>query len=187
MRMFVVAVRMRSHELDLCSWFCFEGGGGGGGRSVIEIQLTISPFFYQIQYSECTFNKSTKVTGICMEEWWRETPQKDTNRLHGFLFLCVCFDQGECLITVATGEVSDREAERAGLVTIHAYAVLDIQHVKVRSCTLWLPSNNFRWLNAVKETKIVFFRTRQQWRKKFLTAHSDRRIFLGYLAALARL
>ena len=46
---------------------------------------------------------------------------------------CVCvFWPGECLITRATGEMSDREAERAGLVTTHVYAVLDIRHVKVK-------------------------------------------------------
>ena len=45
------------------------------------------------------------------------------------IIVCV-FWPGECLITRATGEMSDREAERAGLVTTHASAVF-MQHVKV--------------------------------------------------------
>ena len=35
-------------------------------------------------------------------------------------------------MTVATGEISDAEADRAGLVPTHAYAMLDIREVKVR-------------------------------------------------------
>ena len=37
-------------------------------------------------------------------------------------------------------------------------------------------SNNFRWLNAVKETKIVFF-VRDNSEEKFLPAHAARRNF----------
>lgn len=40
--------------------------------------------------------------------------------------------QGRCLITVATGELSDEEGERTGLVSTHAYAVLDLQEIEVR-------------------------------------------------------
>ena len=39
-----------------------------------------------------------------------------------------------------------------------------------------LKSNNFRWLNAVKETKIVFF-VRDNSGEKILTAHAARRNF----------
>ena len=38
---------------------------------------------------------------------------------------------GDVLITVATGFISDAEAERAGLVQTHAYAVLDIRKIQV--------------------------------------------------------
>jgi len=38
------------------------------------------------------------------------------------------FHEGRILVTVATGELSDSTADRAGLVSTHAYAMLDIQH-----------------------------------------------------------
>ena len=41
------------------------------------------------------------------------------------------FHKGHCLITMATGEMSEAEGERAGLVPTHAYAMLDIRTVKV--------------------------------------------------------
>lgn len=41
------------------------------------------------------------------------------------------FHSGHCLVTVATGELCDGEADRAGLVPTHAYAMLDIQIIQV--------------------------------------------------------
>ena len=40
---------------------------------------------------------------------------------------------GMALITVATGPMSEAQAERAGLVQTHAYAVLNVVHIKVRT------------------------------------------------------
>lgn len=40
-------------------------------------------------------------------------------------------DHGRCLLTVATGELSDDQAERTGLVPAHAYAVLNMKEVNV--------------------------------------------------------
>lgn len=40
---------------------------------------------------------------------------------------------GRCLLTAATGELSDDQAERTGLVPAHAYAVLNLKEVNVRS------------------------------------------------------
>jgi calpain-7 len=39
--------------------------------------------------------------------------------------------KGDVLVTVATGEMTDAEADRSGLVPTHAYAVLDVRMVKV--------------------------------------------------------
>lgn len=39
---------------------------------------------------------------------------------------------GHCLGTVATGELSDIQAERTGLVPTHAYAILNVKSVKVK-------------------------------------------------------
>lgn len=41
------------------------------------------------------------------------------------------FHKGDVLVTVATGEMSDSAADRAGLVSTHAYAMLDIREIKV--------------------------------------------------------
>lgn len=38
---------------------------------------------------------------------------------------------GRCLLTVATGEMPDDQAERTGLVPSHAYAVLNLREVDV--------------------------------------------------------
>ena len=42
------------------------------------------------------------------------------------------FHKGQCLVTMATGDMGQADADRAGLVPTHAYALLDIQIVKVR-------------------------------------------------------
>lgn len=41
------------------------------------------------------------------------------------------FHKGHCLVTIATGQLSDDESERSGLVPTHAYAMLDIREVEV--------------------------------------------------------
>jgi len=41
------------------------------------------------------------------------------------------FHRGHCLVTLATGELRDGDADRAGLVPTHAYAMLDIQFIQV--------------------------------------------------------
>lgn len=47
---------------------------------------------------------------------------------------------GLALITVATGPMSEAYADRAGLVQTHAYAVLNVVHIKVsaRFCVIQL-------------------------------------------------
>jgi len=39
--------------------------------------------------------------------------------------------KGDILVTVATGQMSETEADRSGLVPSHAYAVLDVRKIKV--------------------------------------------------------
>lgn len=38
---------------------------------------------------------------------------------------------GRCLVTAATGELNDDQAERTGLVPSHAYAVLNLKEINV--------------------------------------------------------
>merc|ERR1719167_1116087 len=53
---------------------------------------------------------------------------------------------GHCLATVATGQLSDAVADRAGLVTTHAYAVLDAREVEgVQLLKLKNPWSHLRW------------------------------------------
>ncbi|XP_041366509.1 calpain-7-like [Gigantopelta aegis] len=62
------------------------------------------------------------------------------------------FHQGHCLVTVATGEISDAEADRAGLVPTHAYAMLDVREVKgKRLFMLKNPWNHLRWKGRFSE------------------------------------
>lgn len=72
---------------------------------------------------------------------------------------------GDCLITVATGEMSDAEGERLGLVPTHAYAVLQVREVagvrllqlknpwaKVRWKGSYSAQDTQRWTPALRET-----------------------------------
>ena len=53
---------------------------------------------------------------------------------------------GDCLITVATGDMTDAEGERLGLVPTHAYAVLQVREVGgVRLLQLKNPWARIRW------------------------------------------
>lgn len=60
--------------------------------------------------------------------------------------------KGNVLATVATGELSEREAERAGLVPTHAYAVLDVKRVHgIRLMKLKNPWSHLRWRGNYSE------------------------------------
>lgn len=59
------------------------------------------------------------------------TPNDEFNAEREFRRLIDRFHQGHCLITVATGVMSDAKADRAGLVPTHAYALLDIREAQV--------------------------------------------------------
>ncbi|CAG9856353.1 unnamed protein product [Phyllotreta striolata] len=60
--------------------------------------------------------------------------------------------KGDVLVTVATGEMSDMETERSGLVSTHAYAVMDVQTVDgVRLFKLKNPWSHLRWRGRYSE------------------------------------
>ncbi|ESP01924.1 hypothetical protein LOTGIDRAFT_138889 [Lottia gigantea] len=62
------------------------------------------------------------------------------------------FHKGHCLVSVATGEISEAEGERAGLVPTHAYAMLDIREVKGKKLfMLKNPWNHLRWKGRYSE------------------------------------
>lgn len=62
------------------------------------------------------------------------------------------FHKGHCLVTVATGEMSDAEGDRAGLVPTHAYAMLDVREVKgIKLMQLKNPWNHLRWKGNYSE------------------------------------
>ena len=65
------------------------------------------------------------------------------------------FHKGHVLVTMATGEMSDAQADRAGLVPTHAYAMLDIREVKgVRLFLLKNPWSHLRWRGNYSELDV---------------------------------
>lgn len=60
-----------------------------------------------------------------------------------FNMLVAKHNKGDVLITVATGEISESEADRAGLVPTHAYALLDIKEVFVSSYQIKMGAVNY--------------------------------------------
>jgi len=55
-------------------------------------------------------------------------------------------EKGDVLITAATGQISDDEADRAGLVPTHAYAVLEVKKIMgLRLCRLKNPWSHREW------------------------------------------
>lgn len=76
------------------------------------------------------------LTGWIPERVAIRPKEPDFNANHIFERLQNGLAQGRSLITVATGELSDDEAERTGLVSTHAYAVLDLKEIDVRTFSL---------------------------------------------------
>ncbi|XP_063233327.1 calpain-7-like [Bacillus rossius redtenbacheri] len=61
-------------------------------------------------------------------------------------------EKGDVLATVATGEMSEAEGERVGLVPTHAYAVLDVRSAQgVRLLKLKNPWSHLRWRGNYSE------------------------------------
>ncbi|KAK8750520.1 hypothetical protein OTU49_014879 [Cherax quadricarinatus] len=77
---------------------------------------------------------------------------KDFNKEGTFRKIIDRFHHGDVLVTMATGEMSDGEADRAGLVPTHAYAMLDIKEVKgKRLLMLKNPWSHLRWKGNYSE------------------------------------
>lgn len=55
----------------------------------------------------------------------------DFNKDNLFDTLLLRLHKGDVLVTVATGELSDSDADRTGLVPVHAYAVHDVRKINV--------------------------------------------------------
>lgn len=90
------------------------------------------------------------LTGWVPERATIKAPNFDKDEL--FRKLWQRFHRGDVLITVATGEMSEAEADRAGLVPTHAYALLDIREVKgTRLFLLKNPWSHLRWKGNYSE------------------------------------
>lgn len=73
-----------------------------------------------------------------------------------FKTLLTRLHRGEVLATVATGEMSDEEADRAGLIPTHAYAVLDVRLINgVKLLQLKNPWSHVRWRGNYSELDTV--------------------------------
>ncbi|XP_077298666.1 calpain-7-like [Arctopsyche grandis] len=80
----------------------------------------------------------------------RDTPDFNSNAL--FDLIMNNLNKGCLLATVATGELSDAENERTGLVPTHAYAVLDVKIVdNTKLFQLKNPWSHLRWKGNYSE------------------------------------
>ena len=80
----------------------------------------------------------------------------DPDRLRTFKMLLSKTEVGHVLVTVATGEIPEKEADRAGLVPTHAYALLDVRVVKgVKLFLLKNPWSHLRWKGNYSELDTV--------------------------------
>lgn len=72
------------------------------------------------------------LTGWIPERWAIRPNEVDFNKDNLFDVLLLRLHKGDVLVTVATGELSDLDTDRTGLVPSHAYAVLDVRKINVR-------------------------------------------------------
>lgn len=71
------------------------------------------------------------LTGWIPERWAIRPNEPDFNKDNLFDTLLLRLHKGDVLVTVATGDLSDADADRTGLVPTHAYAVLDVRKIDV--------------------------------------------------------
>ncbi|XP_066246595.1 calpain-7-like [Euwallacea similis] len=80
----------------------------------------------------------------------------DFNKDSLFAILETRMAKGDVLVSVATGELSDLDAERSGLVATHAYAVMDVRTVNdVRLLKLKNPWSHLRWRGNYSELDLA--------------------------------
>ncbi|KAL6727291.1 hypothetical protein Aduo_009181 [Ancylostoma duodenale] len=83
-----------------------------------------------------------------------DSPNFNGNKI--FEKLLSRFHRGDCLITLATGKLSESICERAGLVECHAYAVLDLRRVDgKRLLMIKNPWTHLRWKGRYSENDSV--------------------------------
>ena len=71
------------------------------------------------------------LTGWIPERIAVRSSEPDFNVDAVFDKLLIHLHKGDILVTVATGQMSEAEGDRSGLVPSHAYAVLDVRKIKV--------------------------------------------------------
>ncbi|XP_043248289.1 calpain-7-like [Colletes gigas] len=94
------------------------------------------------------------LTGWIPERW--VNGDLDFNKDNLFNILLSRLHKGDVLVTVATAELSDSDADRTGLVPTHAYAVLDVRKINgVRLLQLKNPWSHVRWKGNYSELDTV--------------------------------
>ncbi|KAF7392820.1 hypothetical protein HZH66_008653 [Vespula vulgaris] len=92
------------------------------------------------------------LTGWIPERYAIKPDDPDFNKDSFFETLRLRLHKGDMLVTVGTGQMSDIEAERTGLVSTHAYAVLDVREINgVRLFQLKNPWSYLRWKGNYSE------------------------------------
>ncbi|KAK6617934.1 hypothetical protein RUM43_014163 [Polyplax serrata] len=96
------------------------------------------------------------LTGWIPERMAIRKSEEEFNATSVFNMLEERYRNGHCLGTVATGTLSDVEAERTGLVPTHAYAILNIKTVKgIKLMQLKNPWSHVRWRGNYSELDVV--------------------------------
>ncbi|XP_031826247.1 calpain-7 [Nomia melanderi] len=96
------------------------------------------------------------LTSWIPEKWAIRPDEPDFNKDNLFNILLTRLHKGDVLVTVATGKLSDLDAERTGLVPSHAYAVLDVRKVNdERLLLLKNPWSHLRWKGNYSELDTI--------------------------------
>ncbi|XP_012140109.1 calpain-7 [Megachile rotundata] len=96
------------------------------------------------------------LTGWIPERWAIRPGEPDFNKDNLFNVLLSRLHKGDVLVTVATGELSDLDADRTGLVPTHAYAVLNVKQINGdRLLQLKNPWSHLRWKGNYSELDTI--------------------------------